>query len=160
MTPLKIISKEAVPRALELVERYRLLNEPEQAASICHDILSADPGNADATRMLLLAMTDQFFGHHGADLASAERLAKGMASAYDQAYYGGIAYERWARSRLHHGSHKSMASGWLHRAMECYEKAEGLREPGNDAALLRWNACARLLETLPGEREEVPALGD
>jgi hypothetical protein len=26
-----------------------------------------------------------------------------------------------------------------------YEKAETIRPPGNDDALLRWNACARLI---------------
>ena len=32
---------------------------------------------------------------------------------------------------------------WLREAMDCYEKAETLRAPNNDDALLRWNACAR-----------------
>ena len=34
---------------------------------------------------------------------------------------------------------------WLREAMACYEKAETLRAPNNDDALLRWNACARLI---------------
>jgi hypothetical protein len=29
--------------------------------------------------------------------------------------------------------------------MACYERAETLRPPNNDDALLRWNACARLI---------------
>jgi hypothetical protein len=29
--------------------------------------------------------------------------------------------------------------------MECYEKAEAMRPPGNDDALLRWNTCARII---------------
>jgi hypothetical protein len=29
--------------------------------------------------------------------------------------------------------------------MACYEKAEELRPPNNDDALLRWNTCARLI---------------
>jgi hypothetical protein len=29
--------------------------------------------------------------------------------------------------------------------MAGYEKAEALREPGNDDAVLRWNTCARLI---------------
>jgi len=33
----------------------------------------------------------------------------------------------------------------LRRAMECYEKAEPLRPSGNDAAILRWNTCARVI---------------
>jgi hypothetical protein len=29
--------------------------------------------------------------------------------------------------------------------MDWYEKAEALRTPGNDEAILRWNTCARIL---------------
>ena len=29
--------------------------------------------------------------------------------------------------------------------MRCYEEAERVRPRGNDEALLRWNACARLI---------------
>ena len=32
---------------------------------------------------------------------------------------------------------------WLSEAMEFYEKAEAIRPPGNDDAILRWNTCAR-----------------
>ena len=39
MLELKPLSKEGIPGALARVERYRLLNEPEQAESICEDIL-------------------------------------------------------------------------------------------------------------------------
>ena len=41
------------------------------------------------------------------------------------------------------------AYGFLREAMEHYESAEKLRSPGNDDALLRWNACARLLMRYP-----------
>ena len=34
---------------------------------------------------------------------------------------------------------------WLREAMDWYEKAEAIRPAGNDDALLRWNACARLI---------------
>ena len=42
--------------------------------------------------------------------------------------------------------------------MECFEKAEKIRPQGNDDAVLRWNRCLRLLQSLPeltGEREDV-----
>ena len=41
MFELKHITHEAIPHALEKAERYRLLNEPEEAESICLDILAA-----------------------------------------------------------------------------------------------------------------------
>jgi hypothetical protein len=36
---LKVLRTGAIPAALERAERYRLLNEPTQAESICLDIL-------------------------------------------------------------------------------------------------------------------------
>ena len=57
---LKPIAIDAVPRALELAERYRLLNEPEQAASICRDILDVDSQNIEALRTLFLAILSNF----------------------------------------------------------------------------------------------------
>src|SRR6476661_5494487 len=45
MFQLKNISKDSIPAALEKEERYRLLNEPGLAESICLDILEVDPQN-------------------------------------------------------------------------------------------------------------------
>ena len=45
MPELKPISKEAIPSALAKAERYRLLNEPRLAESICRDVLRTDAGN-------------------------------------------------------------------------------------------------------------------
>jgi hypothetical protein len=41
--------------------------------------------------------------------------------------------------------------------MNWFEKAEAIRPPGNDDALLRWNTCARIIERnnlVPREEEE------
>ena len=40
-----------------------------------------------------------------------------------------------------------MAAEWLREAMQWYERAEAMRPPGNEEAILRWNTCARLLNT-------------
>ena len=45
--------------ALAKAERYRLLNEPSEAESICHDILEIQPNNQQALISLILALTDQ-----------------------------------------------------------------------------------------------------
>ena len=47
MFELKPLSPDAVPRALAKAERYRLLNEPNEAQSICLDVLAADPDNQE-----------------------------------------------------------------------------------------------------------------
>ena len=60
MFELKSISTQAIARAIVKAERYRLLNEPQEAESICRDILTVDPENQEALVMLLLSITDQF----------------------------------------------------------------------------------------------------
>jgi hypothetical protein len=42
-----------------------------------------------------------------------------------------------------------MAYEWLREGMGWYEDAEAIRPPGNDDAVLRWNTCARLLNSHP-----------
>ena len=48
MFQLKPISKESIPAAIEKAERYRLLDEPNLAESICLDILETDPNHSKA----------------------------------------------------------------------------------------------------------------
>src|SRR2546428_12874276 len=144
---LKTLSSEAVPRALAKAERYRLLNEPGQAESICLDALEVEPDNQEALAMLLLALTDQFGDDAPGTFARASTVAAQLRDEYERAYYNGIVYERCAKAKLHQGGPGSgpQAYEWLREAMEWYEKAEAIRPSGNDDALLRWNACARLI---------------
>jgi hypothetical protein len=144
---LKTLSPDAVPRALEKATRYRLLNEPGEAASICLDALAADAGNQEALVTLLLALTDQFEDESVSALGEARRCLDQIHDPYERAYYDGIIWERRARARLRRGVPDAGARAyeWLREAMACYEQAEATRPPGNDEALLRWNACARLI---------------
>lgn len=159
MTELKNISTDSIKAALDLAERYRLLNEPEQAASICRDVLIAESGNERAMKTLLLAMTDQFGQKRAPSLDEARDLAASLMTDYDRAYYGGIVLERWGRAMLQDESKSTLATNWLLSAMELYGKAEEYRPPGNDSAILRWNACARMLNQLP-ERATNLEFGD
>jgi hypothetical protein len=61
-TKLKTISKDGIDEANRKAERYRFLNQPHEAESICRDVLAADPENQLALRNLGLAITDQFTG--------------------------------------------------------------------------------------------------
>ncbi len=142
---LKPISKHAIPEALEKVERYRLLNEPWQAESICEDILGIDPENQDALRGLLLALTDQFGA--GVPESRAKGVVTRLASEYDRAYYAGIVHERSGHQQLRQATHGSDYSAFecFGQAMKLYERAEQLRPAENDDSILRWNTCARLL---------------
>lgn len=152
MYRLKPLSKEAVPAALVKAERYRLLNEPGEAESICLDVLDVDPGNQDATVALLLALTDQFPDESSAQaIGRACALAQQLTDAYDRAYYSGIIRERRAKTVLQHQRYGATVNAieWLREAMDFYEKAEAVRPAHNDDAVLRWNACARLLMRMP-----------
>jgi hypothetical protein len=142
---LKPISRDAIPEALEKAHRYRLLNEPAQAESICQDMLAVDPSNQEALIILLLAITDQF--GHGGSLARARDVLKRIEGRYEKAYYGGIIFERTARAQMRQGSPNSAFTAYdsFRRAMESYEEAEAVRPAGNDDAILRWNSCARTL---------------
>ena len=59
MFATKPISHDSVAGALAKAERYRLLNEPGEAESICRDILQIEPNNQAALVNLILALTDQ-----------------------------------------------------------------------------------------------------
>ncbi len=60
MFALKPISPDSLEGAMAKAERYRLLNEPNEAESICRDILEVDPANREARISLILALTDEF----------------------------------------------------------------------------------------------------
>ncbi len=158
MSDLKPISRDSIPHALEKVERYRLLNEPAEAESICRDILRVDPGNAKALVMLLLTLTDQFSGYRGARVNEAREILGRVEGEYERAYYEGIICERQGKALLSDTAVGSEVGtfGWIQRAMQAYERAEVIRPRGNDDAILRWNACARLLR----DRKLVPRSED
>src|SRR5467141_3689339 len=78
---LKSISKAGIPEALSKVELYRSLNEPEEAESICRDILAVEPEHQLARRMLGLAITDQFSGDAADRHGEAEQLFRDSPSA-------------------------------------------------------------------------------
>lgn len=152
MYELKRLSPGAVPGALALAERYRLLNEPSEAESICLDVLQIDPANQDAIVALLLALTDQFVdGTASKKMAEADQAARRISDEFKRLYYSGLIRERRAKAQLRSDrpAMDNSVREWLREAMSLYERAEAVRPTGHDEPLLRWNACARVLMTLP-----------
>jgi len=145
---LKRIDPEGIPHAMEKAERYRLLNDPVQAESICHDVLAADADNQDALRCLILSLTDQFSANGAAHAAREARAhVVKLSDEYERAYYSGLVHERETRAFLHRKNVvRSAAYDGFRHAMEWYERAEALRPPGNVDAVLRWNSCVRAIE--------------
>lgn len=144
---LKPLSKEAIPAALDKAVRYRLLNEPLQSESICLDILAAEPGHQKALKTLILALTDQFDSRLTQGIQDIRELLPQLESGYARAYYEGIAFERRANAQHSTGAPGcgQLAYEGLMSALACYEKAIELRAAGNDEAVLRWNACKRVM---------------
>src|ERR1039458_3092375 len=98
MFTLKPLSKDAVPAAIARAERYRLLNEPWQAESICRDVLAVEPDHQAAMVLLILALTDQF--DCGINAKDAMDVVAGLKGEYERAYYSGIVDERRAMALL------------------------------------------------------------
>jgi hypothetical protein len=144
---LKRLSPEAIPAAMERAERYRLLNEPVQAESISLDILAVEPDNQQALVGLLLSLSEQFGDNITEKLDRAWSILPKLKDEYQRAYYQGILLERQARLYMRSEAPGSNFSAYdlFSEAMRLYEKAERLRPPGNDEALLRWNTCARTI---------------
>jgi len=166
MSELKKISHEAIPRATQKAERYRLLNQSWATESICLDILEIDPGNQPVLVMLLLAITDQF-DRESSDLARRAREVRGrLTDAYQRAYYAGIIEERLAHAQLASTAMhaEAIAATTLRSAMASFEEAERLRQPGNDDAILRWNTCQRTLNRMrqqeAAEEQYEPSFGE
>jgi len=156
---LKTISKQGIPEALSKVALYRSLNEPEEAESICHDILAIEPENQLAQRMLGLAITDQFTGEGSDRYKEAEDLFETLADPYERHYYTGLLYERRAKAQMRAARPPQVLAALFKEAMLHFEEAEKIRPPENDDSVLRWNRCVRLLAKIPeGEVESQEAM--
>jgi len=159
MEKLKKLATETIGRTLQKAERYRLLGEPCEAESICVDVLEVDPDNHEALVMLILALTDQF-RTDVTRVAEVKKLVAQLGEGYERFYYSGIVTERWAKAKLEQGGPGSDSYAYraLQEAMAWYEKAEAVRPPANDDAILRWNACARIIArwslTAPADESE------
>src|SRR6185369_15379599 len=158
MFELKPLSQEALPAALERATRYRLLNEPAEAESICLDVLRTDPDNQQALVILLLALTDRFSKGYGVSETQAQELLPRIRNEYERAYYAAIILERKAKAHLHHGGPGAGFNAYelFREAMTWFEKAEKLRPAGNDDALLRGipaRASSRATSSVRGRRK-------
>ena len=153
----KPIDRTYVAKAIEKAEHYRLLNWPEEAESICHDILAVDPDNQKALHVLVLALSDQFL-QQGANprVKAAKQFVAKLIDDYTRSYMTGIIHEREGRAHLQRGFYASFAYESFRDAMHWYEKAQQIQPPGNQEAQLRYNSCLRTIQAerlMPREEE-------
>jgi tetratricopeptide (TPR) repeat protein len=157
---LKRISTAGITEALAKAERYRSLDEPEEAESICRDILTIEPQHQLALRSLGLALTDQFTGGASDRYHEAEATFQQLNAPYERLYYAGILYERRAKAQLHAGQPPHTLLPLFEQALRSFAEAEKFRPAGNDDAILRWNRCVRLLQTSTYVWEQEPSPND
>jgi hypothetical protein len=146
---LKTISKSGIPEAIAKAELYRYLNEPEEAESICRDVLAADPKHMLGLRTLGLAITDQFTGETSDRYSEVEAIFQRLAEPYERVYYLGLLCERRVKAQLRAGRAPHTLLPLLEKALQYFGEAEKIHPPGNDDAILRWNRCVRLLQSQP-----------
>jgi hypothetical protein len=144
---LKRLAKESIEPSLEKAEHYRLLNQPRLAESICLDILEIEPGNQQASVILLLALTDQFKQSSTRASKQAIELANSLKDEYSKVYYSVIIHERQGAAALSSNSPGADfdAYEWYREAMDFYDKANEINHGENDDPILRWNTCARII---------------
>lgn len=148
---LKPLSPAAIDAALKRALHYRYLNQPHLAESICRDILGVRPDHEEARVTLIMSRCDQLGITEGVTVQDILVMAGELPSAYERAYYSGLACERRAQAALLRGGPAAgaIAFDWFMRAMAHYARADPLRPTGNDDAILRWNTCARTMNTQP-----------
>jgi tetratricopeptide (TPR) repeat protein len=145
---LKRLSAGDLHAALAKATHYRDLNQPEEAESICRDILDVDSTNQDALKTLGLALTDRFPGAWVGLFEEAIAVFQRLSNEYDRVYYSGVAWERSAKAHLERGEAHSAVTSFEH-ALELFERAEKLAPAGTPDPILRWNRCVRLVTSHP-----------
>lgn len=146
---LKSIRPEAAAAAVEKAEKYRDLNQPFEAESICRDVLAVAPDYPGALRTLGLALTDQFEGIGKGRYAEAMEVFSRQRDPYERAFYSGLACERQAKAQIRAGRALQSSLPLFEQSLAFYEEAESLRPPGNDDPILRWNSVVRILRAHP-----------
>lgn len=163
---LKRLTTKNLEAALAKASTYRDLNQPEEADSICRDVLDVDPQNQHALKILGLSLTDRFASARVGMFEEAVEIFERLATEYDRVYYGGIAWERAAKAHLERSEAHSAVTSFEH-AMKLFVRAEELAPADTPDPILRYNRCVRILSTHPhllaaasDPREDAVHLGD
>ena len=147
MYELKRLSANNLGPALARAAHYRDLNQPEEAESICRDVLAVEPDHQEALKTLGLALTDRFPRHWRHLFDEALGTFKKLEVEYERVYYEGVAWERHAKAHLDGGQAHNAAHAF-ENALEHYRRTM-LLAPDQGDPILRWNRCVRALRERP-----------
>ena len=123
MFELKPLPGRDVEAALALAARCRTAGEPEEAESICLDVLEVQPESQPALELLLLARTDLLERGLPEGVQRARELLPRLQGDYERAYFGGLVCERQAKYLLGQRGRRTgfVAYEWFrfaHKALE------------------------------------------
>jgi hypothetical protein len=141
----RLLSKDSIPDAMKKAERYRLLGEPDEAESVCLDILQVDPDNQEARVDLILAISDQFGRERRPRVDLAMKIVGELTDEYQRQYYEAVVLEREARAHIDLDTPPVLVFLRYCEAMDRFASAATIRPPGDDSAVIRWNACVRAI---------------
>ena len=141
---LKPLIERNLETAVTLAKHYRDLNQPEEAESICRDILAVAPDHDAAWRILGLALTDRFPTEWMSLFEAACESFRRLPSAYERVYYTGIAWERFARAQVMAGRAHNAVHAY-EEALARFEEAERLGAKDEPSPILHYNRCVRAL---------------
>jgi tetratricopeptide (TPR) repeat protein len=144
---MKQLPKDQVEAAWEMAEKYRDLNQPDEAESICHDILDVVPNHQAALRTLGLSLTDRFPSRWTELHKQALSVFSRLESQYERVYYAGVAWERRGRAQLEEVTGRGAYDAFT-EALELFQRASELA-PDRAEPVLRYNRGARALSTHP-----------
>jgi hypothetical protein len=143
---LKPLGARNLVAAISLAKHYRDLNQPEEAESICRDVLDVAADNDDALRIMGLALTDQFPTKWLTLFDEACAVFARLRSDYERVYYTAIAWERYAKAQLVAGrAHNAIHA--FEEALSGFEQADTLGSADDPSAVLHYNRCVRELTT-------------
>jgi tetratricopeptide (TPR) repeat protein len=152
---LKRLTRANLEAALVQAAHYRDLNQPEEAESICRDVLDVDPQNQPAWKLVGLAITDQLQAGPVGLLEEAIASFEQLTDEYERVYLVGVAWERAAKAHLEKNEAHSAVTAFEH-ALCHFERAEVMR-PDSADPVLRWNRCVRLLSSHASLRAAIHA---
>jgi tetratricopeptide (TPR) repeat protein len=145
---LKPLTERDLSAAIELAKHYRALNQPDEAESICRDVIAVAPDDEDAWRTLGLALTDRFPSAWMTLFDEACSAFARLRSEYERVYYTGIAWERYAKAQVAAGRAQNAIHAF-EQALERFETAERVGPKDEPKAILRYNCCIRALTSHP-----------
>jgi tetratricopeptide (TPR) repeat protein len=155
---LKRLPQASLEAAVAKAAHYRDLNQPDEAESICRDILDVDTSHQAAWKILGLSLTDRFDKGHVGLLEQAIGAFERLTDEYDRTYLVGVAWEREAKAHVERDEYPSAVAAFEH-ALGRFERAGHLR-PDSPDPVLRWNRCVRMLTSHPRLREAMHRSSD